>query len=173
MSNPRNDVTIRNATEADRAAIVEIYNHYIRETPVTFDVETFTVDSRRPWFGQFADAGRYRLLVADVDGQVIGYASSVRFKDRPAYDTSVETSVYLHPGHVRRGIGTQLYAVLFDELARETTLHRAYGGIAMPNPASVALHERLGFRKAATYTEVGFKFGRYWDVCWFEKRLPC
>ena len=172
MSGPGNELTIRNAAAADRDAIVEIYNHYIRETPVTFDVETFTVDSRGPWFGQFADTGRYRLLVAEIAGQVIGYASSVRFKDRAAYDTSVETSVYLHPEHVGRGVGGRLYTALFDELAREGTLHRAYGGIAMPNPASVALHETLGFRKVATYTEVGFKFGRYWDVCWFEKELP-
>ena len=173
MNGPGNEVTIRDATEADRGAIVGIYNHYVRETPVTFDVETFTVASREPWFGQFADTGRYRLLVADVAGMVIGYASSVRFKDRPAYDTSVETSVYLHPDHVGQGMGRRLYTVLFEVIAREPTLHRAYGGIAMPNPASVALHEKLGFLKVATYTEVGFKFGRYWDVCWFEKRLPC
>lgn len=162
---------IRKAGDADLGALVDIYNHYVLETPVTFDTGTFTPDTRRRWFSQFAAHGPYRLLVAEHDGEPVAYASSVRFKEKPAYRTSVETSIYVHPGHTGRGLGARLYRALLDELASERGLHRAYGGVTLPNPASVALHEKLGFRKVATYSEVGYKFGRYWDVCWFEKEL--
>ena len=163
--------TIRTATTGDLAALVDIYNHYVLQTPVTFDTDAFTLDTRRAWFGQFAAEGPYRLLVAERDGEVVGYASSVRFKEKPAYGTSVETSIYVHPGHTGQGLGESLYKALLDELLSEPALHRAYGGVTMPNPASVALHEKLGYRKVATYSEVGFKLDRYWDVCWFEKEL--
>ena len=163
--------TIRTATTGDLAALVDIYNHYVLQTPVTFDTDAFTLDTRRAWFGQFAAEGPYRLLVAERDGEVVGYASSVRFKEKPAYGTSVETSIYVHPGHTGKGLGERLYKALLDELLSEPALHRAYGGVTMPNPASVALHEKLGYRKVATYSEVGFKLDRYWDVCWFEKEL--
>jgi phosphinothricin acetyltransferase len=163
--------TIRKATEGDLAALVDIYNHYVLETPVTFDTQAFTPDTRASWFQQFAADGPYRLLVAERHGDVIAYASSVRFKDKPAYATSVETSIYVHPGQTGQGLGERLYRALLDELSREPGLHRAYGGVTVPNPASVALHEKLGYRKAATYSEVGHKFGRYWDVCWFERAL--
>jgi len=163
--------TIRTATTGDLAALVDIYNHYVLQTPVTFDTDAFTLDTRRAWFGQFAAEGPYRLLVAERDGEVVGYASSVRFKEKPAYGTSVETSIYVHPGHTGKGLGESLYKALLDDLLREPGLHRAYGGVTVPNPASVALHEKLGYRKVATYSEVGFKLDRYWDVCWFEKEL--
>lgn len=172
MAVDRVQATIRKAVPADLAALVDIYNHYVLETPVTFDTVAFTPETRGAWFRQFAADARYRLLVAEHDGEAIGYASSVRFKEKPAYGTSVETSIYVHPGHTGKGLGERLYTALLDELMSEPGLHRAYGGITVPNPQSVALHEKLGFRKVATYSEVGFKFGRYWDVCWFEKELP-
>jgi phosphinothricin acetyltransferase len=109
-------------------------------------------------------------LVAEDDGFVCGFASSSPFRARAAYATSIETSVYCDPERLGRGTGSMLYVRLFDELAGED-LHRAYAGIALPNDASVSLHERFGFVKIGEYSEVGRKFGRFWDVAWFEKPL--
>lgn len=152
------------------AAIVGVYNHWVRESPATFDLEPFTMDERREWFSHYAPTGRHRLLVAEDDGGVVGYATSSRYRPKAAYDPSVETSVYLAPGATGRGIGTALYEALFASLAGED-VHRAYAGIVLPNDASVALHKRFGFRQVALYTEQGRKFGRWWDVAWFEKPL--
>jgi len=164
------DISVRPATIADMPALNDLYNHYVLHTPVTFDVEAVTMDDRREWFSHFGATGRYRLLVADHDGRVAGYACSKTLRDKRAYETSVETTVYVADGLGGRGIGSALYAELFDVLAGED-VHRAYAGITMPNDASVALHERFGFRRVAYYTEQGRKFGRYWDVAWYEKPL--
>lgn len=165
------ETMIRPAQRVDLPVLVDIYNHYVRETPVTFDTEAFTVDARESWFSTFSDDGPYRLLVATRGGAVRGYASSSCFKPRKAYDVSVETTIYLAPGSTDDGIGSALYGALIAELIADTRLHRAYGGIALPNDASVALHEKLGFEHVGTYREVGRKFDRYWDVAWFEKDL--
>lgn len=165
------DVSIRPAGLEDLPALVAIYNHYVSETAITFDTDPFSVDARRPWFDSFSESGRYRLLVADRQGAVAGYASSSCFKTRKAYDVSVETTIYLDPLAVGGGIGIALYGELLRELVAHPELHRAYGGIALPNDASVALHRKLGFEHIGTYREVGRKFGRYWDVAWYEKDL--
>ncbi len=162
---------IRPAVAEDLPALTEIYNYYVRETPVTFDLEPYSVEGRRPWFDQFAPSGAYRLLVCEDDsGRVVGYASSMRFRVKAAYRTSVETSIYLELGAQGAGLGARLYTTLLEVLEAEK-LHRVYGGVTLPNPASVALHRRLGFRSIGTYREVGFKLGRYWDVEWFERDL--
>ncbi|HEV2414302.1 MAG TPA: GNAT family N-acetyltransferase [Candidatus Dormibacteraeota bacterium] len=161
---------IRAAGEQDLEAVNDIYNHYVVETHVTFDEEPTSMDARREWFSHYAETGRHRLLVATEDGKVIGYATSSRFRPKPGYLTSVETSVYLSPGATGKGAGTALYTELFKSLEGED-LHRAYAGIALPNPASVALHEKFGFKRVALFSEQGRKFGRYWDVAWFEKPL--
>lgn len=160
---------IRLAEARDLNRLVEIYNHYVTETHVTFDTEPFAVGARTQWFTQFADTGPHRLYVAELDDDVVGYASSLPFKPKPAYSTSVETTTYLDPAHTGNGYGKQLYGVLLAKLQGEESVHRAYGGVALPNPASVQLHETLGFVKVASYHEVGFKFGKYWDVDWYEK----
>ncbi|MBT8442091.1 MAG: GNAT family N-acetyltransferase [Gammaproteobacteria bacterium] len=164
-------ILIRPALRADLPSLVDIYNHYVRETPVTFDTDPFTVDAREAWFSSFSKDGPHRLLVATRGGAVRGYASSTCFKARKAYDVSVETTIYLDPGSIGSGIGFALYGALVAELIADPRLHRAYGGIALPNDASVALHEKLGFEHVGTYREVGRKFDRYWDVAWFEKDL--
>ncbi len=105
-----------------------------------------------------------------VDDRVLGYASSSPFRPKAAYETSVEASIYLASDATGLGIGTALYSRLFEELAGED-VRRALGGIALPNPASIALHARFGFTLVGTYTEQGRKFGRYWDVAWYEKGL--
>jgi len=161
---------VRSAREEDLDAINQIYNHYVQESHVTFDLEPTSLEARREWFEHYTDKGPHRLYVAVDDGRVIGYATSSEFKSRPGYATSVETSVYVSPDHVGKGTGGRLYEKVFDALKGQD-LHRAYAGIALPNPASIALHERFGFKRVAVFTEPGRKFGRYWDVAWFEKSL--
>ncbi len=165
------DAVVTAATAADLGGINEIYNHYVEATAVTFDVEPKSMAWRREWFGQFGERGHHRLLVARSDGAVLGYACSHTFRPRAAYGSSVETSVYLSADHLGQGIGSALYAALLGELDRED-VHRAYGGIAMPNPGSVRLHERFGFRRVGYFSEQGRKFDRYWDVAWYELRFP-
>lgn len=165
------EVQIRAGVSGDLDQLVEIYNHYVSNSHVTFDTQPFAIAARIHWFAQFDDAGAHRLLVAEQDAAVIGYASSTSFKTRAAYNSSVETSVYLHPAATGQGVGRTLYSALLELLNEEPSLHRAYGGVALPNDASVELHERLGFKQVATFHEVGFKFDKYWDVSWFEKDL--
>jgi len=161
--------TIRPGCDADLPALVEIYNHYIHHTPITFDLEPYTVESRRAWFSHYHTTGRHRLIVAELAGKVIGYASTSQFRVKAAYDPSVETSVYLHPDMCGHGHGTRLYTALFD-LIKDEDIHRFYAGITIPNDNSVKLHERFGFKSAGVFTEVGRKFGRYWDVMFMERR---
>jgi phosphinothricin acetyltransferase len=162
---------IRPATDGDLEAINDLYNHYVQETHVTFDEEPVTMEARREWFSHYGASGRHRLFVAtQQDGQVVGYASSSRFRPKPGYATSVETSIYVAPEATGKGFGLKLYTALFQALEGQD-LHRAYAGIALPNPASIALHERFGFKRVAHFSEQGRKFGRYWDVDWFEKPL--
>lgn len=161
---------VRAARPADLPALTDIYNHYVRTSGVTFDTTPFTVEARQEWFSHYAATGPHRLLVG-VDGdEVLGYATSSPFRPKPGYASSVETSVYLRHDATGRGLGTMLYGALLEALA-DQDLHRAYAGVALPNDASVALHERLGFREVGTYVEVGRKLGRYWDVRWFERAL--
>jgi phosphinothricin acetyltransferase len=162
---------VRAAQPADLPALTEIYNHYVVAGAVTFDTTQFTVEQRQEWFSHYAETGPHRLLVAVTGDDVLGYLTSSPFRAKPAYATSVETSVYLRPDATGRGLGTMLYLAVFAALADED-VHRAYAGVALPNDASLALHERLGFREVGTYLEVGRKFGRYWDVRWFERALP-
>ena len=163
-------VEIRPATVEDLSAINDVYNQYVAEAHYTFDVEPMSADARREWFTHYDTSGRHRLLVAVFDGVVMGYASSGRFRAKAAYETSIETSIYLAPESVGRGAGSRLYDGLFKALESED-VHRAYAGIALPNPASIGLHERFGFKRVAHFTEQGRKFGRYWDVAWYEKPL--
>src|SRR6202795_4361011 len=127
-----------------------------------------SADARGEWFTHYAGSGRYRVMVAVSEGVVIGFASSSRFRTKPAYETSVETSIYLAPESVGRGAGSRLYEGLFKALEGED-VHRAYAGIALPNPASIGLDERFGFKRVAHFTEQGRKFGRSWDAAWYEK----
>ena len=157
----------------DLAPVNDVYNHYIRDTHITFDIVPFTIEQRHEWFSTFSATGPHRMLVAvdgDAGDRVLGYAWSHPFRPKQAYETSVETSIYLAPDAVGQGVGTVLYGALFDALAGED-LHRAYAGIGIPNDASIALHERFGFARVAYFTEQGRKFGRYWDVAWYEKPL--
>jgi phosphinothricin acetyltransferase len=163
-------IIIRHAEARDLPSLLAIYNHYVADTHITFDIEPRTPDQRRAWLDGFAAAGRHQCFVAVADGEAVGWACSGKFKEKAAYDTSVETSVYVAPGHERKGLGRRLYQTLFDALAKED-VHRAFGGIALPNEASIGLHLAMGFHHIGTYPEVGRKFGKFWDVAWFAKPL--
>ncbi len=165
------EVEIRPVEQSDLPALLDIYNHYVIHTPITFDLEPRTLAQRREWLDHFRPAGRHRCFVAAREGRAIGWTCSAWFKDRAAYDTSIETSIYLAPGEGGKGLGRRLYETLFDALKGED-IHRAYGGITLPNEASVGVHKALGFEHIGTYPEIGRKFGRYWDVALYLKPFP-
>ena len=163
------DATIRAATIADAEAIAEIYNHYITKTVVTFEEEPVTPSeiARRM---QVISAASLPWLAAEVGGQVAGYAYASRWHGRSAYRFSTEITVYLSPARVGQGLGSKLYGRLFPIL-RERGIHTVIGGVALPNVASVALHEKLGLEKVAVFKEVGFKFDRWIDVGYWQRML--
>ena len=164
-------ILVRTAVGGDLPALTGIYNHYVKTSPATFDLEPVSLASRTEWMSRYAEAGRHRLLVATLGDAIAGYATSGKLRERPGYLTSVETTVYVHPDRQARGVGARLYAALFAALSSED-VHRAYAAVVLPNAASIALHERFGFEPVGLYREAGRKFGRYWDVQWFERALP-
>ena len=163
-----NETRIRTAERRDLARITEIYNYYVSNTPVTFDVEPYTVEGREAWFTQFSATGRHRLIVAEENGIVMGYAGTTRFRPKAAYETTVETTVYCAPEAIGKGLGKRLYAELFV-LLKDEDIHRFVAVYVLPNPATEALHRRFGFRVVGVLSENGRKFGKYWDVCWVER----
>lgn len=160
---------IRPATPLDAARICAIYNHYVTTTTVSFEEEPV---GGQEMAQRIADVGAAGLpwLVLEVDGTVAGYAYATKWRVRPAYRHSVESTVYLDQDYAGRGLGRILYGSLLDAL-RERGLRVVIGGIAQPNAASAGLHEALGFRKVAHFTEVGRKFGRWVDVGYWELNL--
>lgn len=159
-------VVVRAMTASDVPGVNDIANHYILTTAANLYYDAVTVADRAAWFA--ALGGRYRAVVATDDDTVVGYASSAPVRPRPGFDRSVETSVYVDPARTGQGLGTALYAALFEVLAGEN-VHRLYAVLTLPNDASVALHERFGFRQVGRCSEMGYKFGTYWDVAWFER----
>lgn len=162
-------MTIRAATPQDAAAIAAIYNPYIAETTISFEEEPVSMEEMRARIAAVQDGG-LPWLVLERDGEIAGYAYATKWRVRHAYRFSVETSVYLAASHAGKGAGTVLYTALLEHL-RAAGCHLAIGGIAQPNAASVALHEKMGYRKVAHFGEVGFKFGRWIDVGYWERRL--
>ena len=156
---------IRACTTADAAAICDIYNPYVRETVITFEEAPVAPAEMARRIGEVT--ARFPWLVADEQGCIVGYAYATAWKARSAYRFSVETTVYVAPGSMRRGLGTELYSELLAAL-RRLDVHCAVGGIALPNPASVALHEKLGFEKIGQFVEVGRKLDRWVDVGYWE-----
>lgn len=163
------DATIRPAVETDAAAIAAIYAHYVRETTITFEEDVVTPDDMGARMASVAAAG-LPWLVVSRGPDVYGYAYATPWRPRTAYRFSVETTVYLAHDAVGRGLGTHVYTDLLARLS-DLGLHVALGGIALPNAASVALHESCGFRKVAHLSEVGFKFGRWVDVGYWQRAL--
>ncbi len=161
---------VRRAGEADASGINDVYNPFILNSPATFETEPISQSERIAWLARLGADGRHPVFVAETENRLLGFANAAPFDQRPAYGTSVKTSVFVDPAHAGRGVGRALYAALFEALGA-VDLHRAYGLIVAPNPASAALHEAFQFRHVSTLNEVGRKFGRYHDVMWFEKRF--
>jgi L-amino acid N-acyltransferase YncA len=168
MSHDLASCLIRDVAEADARAICDIYNPYVTDTTITFEVDIVSVDEMRerirvgtqvlPW------------LVAEADGLIVAYAYATRWRSRAAYDRTAETTVYVRAGAHRQGVGYPLYIALLDALRRHS-VHVAIGGIALPNPASVALHEKCGFAKVAHFPQVGRKFDGWVDVGFWQRLL--
>ena len=164
-------VAVRPGRSADLPSVLDVYNHYVERSPATFEVALVHPSERTGWLHEHLAGGRYRLWVAtDPEGLLVGWATSSPFRPRAAYATTVESSVYCRAGYERRGIGSQLYASLFRSIEHED-IERVVAGITLPNPASVRLHRRFGFRRVGTFHRVGRKFDRFWDVAWFERPM--
>jgi len=163
----RPDTTIRTAAAGDGAALAQIYNHYITATVVTFEETPLSADDMSARLAEVS-AARLPWLVAQTAAGLSGFAYASPWKGRCAYRYSVESTVYLEPTAAGRGLGTELYSTLLTRL-QELGCHAVIGGIALPNEASVALHEKLGMRKVAHFAEVGFKFGRWVDVGYWQR----
>jgi phosphinothricin acetyltransferase len=162
-------VSIRSATGDDAAAVAAIYNPYIANTIITFEEEPVAAGeiARRI---EDVHAKSLPWLIAESDGAVVGYAYGTRWQPRCAYRLSAEVTVYLASDQGGRGIGSALYTHLFAAL-RRCDVHAVIGGIALPNDASIALHEKFGFKKVAHFEEVGFKFNRWIDVGYWQRML--
>jgi phosphinothricin acetyltransferase len=164
-------VIVRDATVDDLPSVAAIYTHYTLRTTATFNIEVRTPREWRERFDGHIVNGPYDLMVAVEDDVVIGFVETQRFRPKAAYDRSIELSVYVSPDGQSRGVGSALYTALFARIDGGTHFHRAFSIIALPNAASIALHERFGFVHRGTLTEAGFKFGQYLDVAYYERGL--
>lgn len=163
-------VVVRDGTEEDLPAIAAIYTHYVLKTTITFNTEVRTPAEWRDRFHEHVEGGPYDLLVAERDGRIAGFVETGRFRPKPAYDSSVEITVYVAPDGVAAGVGSALFTELLDRLV-DGPFHRAYSVIALPNDHSIRFHERFGFVHRGTLSEAGRKFGRYLDIAFYERAL--
>ncbi len=159
---------IRPAAAADAPHIAGIYNHHVRETVVTFEEQPVSDAEMARRIDETALT--YPWLVLEVDGSLAGFANASSWKRRSAYRFAAESTIYMARQFAGRGLGSELYRALIEEM-RARELHCAIGGIALPNPASIALHEKLGFRNLGQFRQVGWKFGKWVDVGYWELLL--
>jgi phosphinothricin acetyltransferase len=163
------ETIIRDAAAVDLKRINEIYNEYIADRHTSFDEGPWTIAERQAWFRKCNDAlGRYRVLVLEAAGRVVGFASSSPFRRKAAYASSVETTVVLGGEALGHGLGGSLLGALLDPLGT-VPVHRAYALIALPNDPSIVLHRRFGYREVGVMEEVGFKLGEYHSVLMMER----
>lgn len=161
-------LSIRDATANDAAQICDIYNHYVRNTVITFEQQPISVPEMQTRIESYAST--YAWLVAEREGKLLGYAYATRWRTRAAYDHTVESTVYVADAARGSGVGRPLYMALLDAL-RKKSIHAVVGCIALPNPGSVALHEKCGFEKVAHFAEVGRKFDQWVDVGFWQVLL--
>ena len=159
-------LTIRDVTPGDAVAIAAIYNHYITNSVVTFEETLVTADDMASRIATVTAS--HPWLVAQQDGAVIGYAYAGKYHARAAYRHTVETTVYLDHRHHGRGLGTALLRALLERLPK-LGVHAAIGSISLPNPASIALHEKMGFTLVGRFPQIGFKFGQWIDVVYLHR----
>jgi phosphinothricin acetyltransferase len=167
--NGMNNPALRLATEADLPTINDIYNYYVHRSTCTYQLEPETLEARRAWFRNHPP-DKYPVTVAEVEGQIAGWGALSKFRDRAAYDGSVEASVYIREGLHRRGLGRSLLSDLIAR-ARAAGFHTLIGGTSADQTASLALQESLGFTRVAHFKEVGYKFGRRLDVVFMQLML--
>ena len=156
---------IRPAKAADAPRICEIYNHHVRATVVTFEEQPVADEEMARRIAETTAA--YPWLVSELDGAMVGYAYASSWKRRSSYRYAVESTIYVAPEFHRRGLGSELYRMLIADM-RARGFHCAIGGVALPNPASIALHDKLGYKHIGQFREVGWKFGRWVDVGYWE-----
>ena len=159
---------IRSAEPRDAAAICSIYNHYIENTTVTFEMEALDAGQMQTRIAAVQE--NYPWLVWEQDGMVVGYAYANEWKARAAFRYTAETSIYLHPSSLNNGIGSSLYQELLDQLHKQG-MHLLVAAITLPNPQSIALHKKLGFTEMGSLVESGRKFDRWIDVGYWQLRL--
>lgn len=161
-------ITLREATAADLPRINDIYNHYVITSTCTYQEEPETLEARRAWFDTHGPT--HPVIVAEARGRVVGWGSLSRFRERSAYRFTVENSVYVDITEQRRGIGLALMQELIGR-ARTIGYRTIIAGIDADQPASIALHHRLGFESVARLAAVGYKFGRWLDVVYLQLLL--
>ncbi len=168
MSSQANEKQIRPVTLEDAGAIVDIYNYFITDTTVTFEVQPLTVEEMAERIREIS--ARFPYFVYEEDGRVLGYCYAHLWKERAAYSKTLETTVYLHKDATHRGIGSLMVNHLVD-LCRDEGYHALIACITEGNEASVKMHEKLGFRQVSEYKEVGRKFGEWLGVVDLELLL--
>ena len=161
-------ISIRAAAETDCATINAIYNHYVFTSTCTYDLAAMPDAARVEWFRQHGP--KQPIIVAELDGAVVGWGSLSPFRTRPAYGRTVENSVYVHHGCHRKGIGSVLLQRLI-ELAREHEYHTIIAGVDAEQSGSMKLHENFGFKPSGKFIQVGWKFERWLDVLWYQLML--
>jgi L-amino acid N-acyltransferase YncA len=166
---PYNNITIRYAREDDLPAILDIYNDVILNTTAVYSEEPHTLQMRKDWFNDRV-SNNFPVLVADADGVVAGFSSFGHFRVWPCYRYTVEVSVYVDTSYRGRGISKLLLQSLIDR-ANEMNMHVVIASISADNQISINLHSSLGFKEVAHFTEVGYKFGRWLDLKFFELML--
>jgi phosphinothricin acetyltransferase len=149
---------------------MELRNHYVAHSFATFDEQPLSHAFVESWIASFGPQGPHQLLVAEAPGQLLGYCSSQAYRTHPAFARTIETSVYIAPEAGRRGVGSALYERLF-QLLRGQPLHRAVVGIALPNDASIRLHQKFGYTPVGVFTDYAVKNGRYISSHWMERAL--
>jgi L-amino acid N-acyltransferase YncA len=162
------EARVRSVEVSDAQAVREIYAPSISDAATSFEVVVPDLAEVERRIESRSD--RYPWLVFERDHEVLGYAYASAHRARQAYQWCVEVSVYVHPKARRCGVGRAVYAALFDLLRRQGYVN-AYAGITLPNPASMALHESLGFVPVGVFSRIGFKFDRWHDVAWLQLRL--
>ena len=161
---------IRHAKNIDIKEINNIYNFYIKETPYTFDIKKKSLKEKELWFKKFKKIGSTICIVGCKGEEVIGFASSVNFREKEAYQNSIESSVYIKKEYIGKGYGKLLMLELID-LLRESKARRIYALITYPNKSSVVLHKSLGFKVVGKLSDVGLKFDKYWNVEIYELKI--
>ena len=168
IESEKNMLKIRPVTLKDAPKLVRIYAPYVKKTTITFEYQIPTIEEFEGRIEKILQ--RFPYLVAEEDGHILAYAYASTYYDRSAYDWAVEVSVYVDQDHRGQGLGSRLYEALEMELEARGYL-RFLACIALPNPASIALHEKRGYVKVAHFPKIGYKFDQWYDIVWMQKTI--